>query len=358
MKKHFCLFLICIMPIQLQAQEKFSTIKSNDPHIHYMGRVIQTDNSAQLSWSATTASINFKGTGVKVKLKDERGDNYYNVVVDGKVISKLQPDSTVHTYTLVSGLKNGNHTLVLFKRTEWAMGKTWLYNFEVDGTLLQAPVAKKRKIEFYGNSITCGYAVEDSSGKDRGTGPYENAYISYASLTARHFNAEYHLVAKSGIGVLISWFPLIMPEMYDRTDATDAASKWDFSSYTPDLIVINLFQNDSWLVAKPEHEQFKAKFGDKVPDAKTIVAAYSNLVKKIRDKHPKAQIICALGNMDATRKGSPWPGYIKEAVLGLHDAKIHTCFFPYKDTPGHPNAKEQEAMANELIAYISKNIKW
>lgn len=358
MKKHVCLLVCCMMIMHLYAQAQNSIIKNNDPHIHYMGRVVQTDNSAQLSWSATTVSINFKGTGVMVKLKDERGDNYYNVVLDGKVISKLQPDSTLRVYTLVSGLKNGNHTLELFKRTEWAMGKTWLYSFEVTGTLLPAPVTKKRKIEFYGNSITCGYAVEDSSGKDRGTAPYENAYVSYASLTARHFNAEYHVVAKSGIGVLISWFPLIMPEMYDRTDATDAGSKWDFSNYSPDLIVINLFQNDSWLVMKPEHEQFKAKFGDKAPDGKTIVAAYSDLVKKIRAKHPKARIICALGNMDATRKGSVWPGYIKEAVAGLHDAKITTCFFPYKDTPGHPNAKEQEAMAKQLIAYISKNVKW
>ncbi|RFM33348.1 electron transporter RnfD [Chitinophaga silvisoli] len=358
MKKGLCLLLTCVIMIHLHTQAQNLTIKSNDPHIHYMGRVIQTDNSAQLSWSATTVSINFKGTGVKVTLKDERGDNFYNVVVDGKLVSKFQPDSSVHTYTLVSGLKNGNHTLALFKRTEWAMGKTWLYNFEVTGTLLPAPLTRKRKIEFYGNSITCGYAVEDSSGKDRGTGPYENSYISYASLTARHFNAEYHLVAKSGIGVLISWFPLIMPEMYDRVDATDPGSKWDFDAFTPDLVVINLFQNDSWLVTRPEHEQFKAKFGDKAPDGKTIVAAYSELVKKIRAKHPKAVIICALGNMDATRKGSVWPGYIKEAVAGLHDAKIHTCFFPYKETPGHPNAKEQEAMAKQLIAYISKNIKW
>jgi lysophospholipase L1-like esterase len=360
LKKYMIKYFYPVLLLTLQATAQTTIIKSNDPHIHYMGRVIQTDSATQLSWSATTVAINFKGTGVKVKMKDERGENFYNVVIDGKVTSKLHPDSTIQSYTLATGLAKGNHTLQLFKRTEWAMGKTWLYHFELEGntSILSAPATKKRKIEFYGNSITCGYAVEDSSGKDRGTGPYENAYVSYASIAARFFNAEYHVVAKSGIGVLVSWFPLIMPEMYDRVEATDPDRKWDFNNFSPDVVVINLFQNDSWIVLKPEHEQFKARFGDKAPDRKTIVSAYSDLVKQIRTKHPKAEIICALGNMDATKKGSPWPGYVKETVAELHDAKIHTLIFPYKNTPGHPNGKEQQRMANDLISYISKTLKW
>ena len=43
---------------------------------------------------------------------------------------------------------------------------------------------------------------------------------------------------------MVSWFPLIMPEMYDRLTPTEASSKWDFSSYQPDVVVVNLFQND------------------------------------------------------------------------------------------------------------------
>ena len=360
MEKRFFCMLPLLLLFTIYAAAQSTIIKNNDPHIAYMGRVIQNDSATQLSWSATSVKINFKGTGVKATLKDERGDNFYNVILDGKIISKLQPDSTLKTYTLVTGLPAGKHTLELFKRTEWAMGKTWLYHFELEKntSILTPPAPQRRKIVFYGNSITCGYAVEDSSGKDRGTAPYENAYVSYASLTARHFNAAYHLVAKSGIGVLISWFPLIMGEMYDRADATDANSKWDFNKFTPDVIVINLFQNDSWLVTRPDHEQFKARFGTQAPSSTQIITAYSNLVKNIKAKNPKAKIICALGNMDATRKDAPWPGYIKEAVAGLHDPNIYTLFFPYKNTPGHPNTKEQEAMAKDLISFINKNIKW
>lgn len=335
-------------------------VSFNDAHLRYVGRVAMKDSAAQLAWPGTSVSINFFGTGVSAVLNDERGDNYYNVILDNKVVSVLHPAAGKKTYTLVSGAAAGKHSLQLFKRTEWTMGKTWLYRLVLDhgGSIGVAPGAKKRRMEFFGNSITCGYAVEDSSGKDRGTSPYENGYISYAAITARHFDADFHSTSRSGIGVLVSWFHQTMPEMYDLLDATDPTSKWDFSSYTPDIVVINLFQNDSWLVKIPEHTEFKARFGSQAPGTDQIVAAYRGFVRTVRARYPKAWIICALGNMDATRQGSPWPGYIEQAVAELKDNRIYTHFFPYKNTAGHPNAAEQQAMADDLISFIEKNIKW
>src|SRR6187402_26547 len=107
-------------------------IKFNDPHIHYMGRVAMRDSAAELSWSATAVKINFTGTGVSATLRDERSDNNYNVIVDDSVISVLHPEKDRKDYVLASGLANGKHKLELFKRTEWAMGKTWLYQLKLD----------------------------------------------------------------------------------------------------------------------------------------------------------------------------------------------------------------------------------
>jgi len=335
-------------------------IKPDDPNIHYMGRIATSDATAVLSWSGNAIQANYYGSGISVILSDERSDNNYNVIVDGKVVSILHPAKEKKDYALVSGLTVGKHHLELFKRTEWAMGKTWFYGFEISkgGRLLPPDPPKKHKIEFFGNSISCGYADEDSSGKDRGTSTYENGYLSYAALTARHFNAEYYNTSKSGIGITVSWFPLIMPEMYSRLDATDPNSKWDFSKYTPDVVVINLFQNDSWIVTHPDTEQLKARFGSSAPTPDFIINAYGNFVKSVRGKYPKAKIVCILGSMDATKTGSPWPGYIQKAVDGLADKNVYTHFIPYKDTPGHPNIKEQQVMADDLIAFMKKNIGW
>lgn len=355
-----CLFTLLFIVASSFSFAQNIVIKSHDTHIRYSGRVVMLDEAAEISWIASSIKINFIGTGVKATLKDEHGSDYFNVILDGKVISVIQPDSVQKEYTLVSGLPEGNHILELFKRTEWAMGKTWFYQFALDknSTILSPPPLQKHRIEFYGNSISCGYAVEDTTGQDRGTAPFENGYLSYPSIIARHYDAELSNISRSGIGMLVSWFPMVMPDMYNRQDPTDGDAKWDFSKYTPDLVVINIFQNDVWITKLPDNDQFKAKFGTKAPTEDQIVKAYKEFVKNIRSKYPKAHIICTLGSMDAVKEGSPWPGYVQKAVTDIGDKNIFIHFFPYKNTPGHPSKKEQEAMADDLIAFIDQHIKW
>jgi len=333
----------------------------SDPQIKYSGRIDSSQTkAANLYWSGTSVKINFEGQSIEALLKDEKGDNYYNVIIDHDSILILRPDTIQKYHQLASGLKKGKHSLEIFRRTEWSKGKTSFYGFRIKGEakILAKSPPKKRKIEFYGNSITAGYAVEDLSGKDSPDSTFTNNYLSYAAMTARHFDAEYTCICKGGIGIMISWFPYIMPDIYDRLNPTDSTSKWDFSNYTPDIVVINLFQNDSWLVHKPERKEFKSKFGTQAPNDEYIINAYKEFVSLIRKQYPESDIICALGNMDATREGSQWPGYIKQAVSALNDKKIHTLFVPYKNTSGHPGIKEQEEIANKLIQYINQNISW
>ena len=137
--------------------------------------------------------------------------------------------------------------------------------------------------------------------KDSPDSTYTNNYLSYAAITARHFDAEYHCICKSGIGITVSWHPLIMPEMYDRLIPTDPSSKWDFSLYKPDVVVVNLFQNDSWLVNMPEYDEFKVRFGTEAPNDDEIIAGYQQFIANLRQKYPYANIICSLGCMDAVK---------------------------------------------------------
>lgn len=320
---------------------------------------MMTKDAAELMWPGTAVTINFVGTGLSGQIKDQDTSNYYNVIVDGNVTGKIHPDTSRKNYLLAAHLPYGRHSVELFKRTEWDKGKTLFYGFVFQGKAVLADPPKKpaRKMEFFGNSITCGYAIADRV-KDSPLGYFENNYDSYAAITARHFNAQCHYTAKSGIGIMVSWFPLIMPEMYNRLDPANPDSRWNFSSYVPDLVVINLLQNDAWLTNMPENEQFKQKFGTQRPSEDFIIGNYRNFVQKIRQVYPKAQIICMLGSMDITRDGSPWPGYVRKAVQELHDPRIFTFFVPYKNTPGHPKTEEQRAMAEKLIAFIDKTIKW
>lgn len=356
-KPYRCFILCFFISLNSFSQNKF--VPCSDKHISYEGRIDYKNGAAVLMWPGTSIKINFKGTGISGEFKDADTSNYYNVIIDHDSIYKIHFDTVKRTITLANGLPYAKHSVELFKRTEWDKGKTMFYGFELNGKnkLLKQAKLPKRKIEFFGNSITCGYAINDNV-HDSPDGYYENNYDAYAAITARHFNAQYHCTSKSGIGIMVSWFPLIMPEMYNRLDPTDSTSKWDFSKYIPDVVVINLLQNDSWIVNIPNNEQFKSRFGTKAPDSNFIINAYKNFVQTIRATYPETQIICMLGNMDITRKGSPWPGYVQQAVEELHDKKIYTYFSPYKETPGHPKIKEQQMLADGLIQFINQHIKW
>ncbi|WP_210489638.1 SGNH/GDSL hydrolase family protein [Rufibacter aurantiacus] len=343
------------------ATQKSITVAPKNEQVAYMGRVGKPSPEAtELYWSGTSVKLNFEGTSVKARLKDNTGRSYYNVILDGDSITVIKPDTAARFFTLATGLPKGKHTVELFKRTEWDKGTTTFYGFELGegGKVLPAAAPKTRRIEFYGNSITAGYAVEDFSGKDNPEGMNTNHYVSYAGITARFFDADHTCICKSGIGITVSWEPNIMPDIYDRLNPSDPGSKWNFSQIQPDVVIINLFQNDSWIVNLPENAQFKRRFGSSKPTEEFLVTAYQNFVKSIRSKYPNAHIIAMLGNMDITRAGSPWPGYVEKAVAGLQDQKIYTLFAPYKDTPGHPRVEEQQAMANQLIKFMQEKLNW
>ena len=181
----------------------------------------------------------------------------------------------------------------------------------------------------------------------------ENNFLAYGAITSRLLDADYMCIAKSGIGIMISWFALTMPDYYYRLNPDDPASNWDFNEFVPDVVVINLLQNDSWLINNL----------NPVPDSAQRVNAYVNFVRMIRSKHPNTLIVCSLGSMDATRIGSPWPGYIEKAVQFIYsadnDTNVTTYFFPFDPAwTKHPRVRHHQQMAQNLSAFISEEKGW
>jgi len=353
-----CLSGLLLIAVSCQSGPVF--IDSTNENIKYAGRINFEDaKSPEIYWSGTSIKIRATGGDVKALLKDERGENYFNIVLDNDSLSYVKLDTAKQWYTLAANLPNGDHTIELVKRNEWDKGSTHFYGFELTGgDLLELPEGNGRVIEFFGNSITAGYAIENYTGSDSPDSIYTNSYTTYGAVTARHFDADYYGTVRSGIGIMVSWVPVIMPEIYNRLDPTDPTSKWDFSRVQPDIVVVNLFQNDSWLVNMPNHESFKIRFGNEKPDENKIIESYKNFVSRLRNVYPEANIICALGSMDATREDSPWPRYVITAVEKLDDPKIHTHFFPFIAKGGHPRVEDNKVMAESLIGFIEKNIEW
>lgn len=338
-------------------------IAAQDARICYEGRIsvipyntqLQTPAMA-LSWPGSSATLSCKAKYIAAKMADDKGLNYYYILIDGKVHQKIAIDTQLKTYELARFNDNKTHKITLYKLTEARGGTTYISGFDVDGTIITTPQPKKR-IEIYGNSITSGYSVDDTVG-DSGSPEYFNNYFAYGALLGRNYKASVTHISKSGIGLMVSWFPLIMPEMYHRISEQDSLHSWDFTSSTPNLVIINLGQNDSWLINKPDHEQFKYRFGNKTPDDNDIINAYKNFISTIRRHYPQTPIVCMMGNMDVTKQGSKWPDLMQKAVEALHASDIYVYIHPYKGSAGHPKRPQQAQLANGLIRFLDNKVHW
>ena len=332
-----------------------SFISADDPLFHYTGRIdFATPSQPTLFWSGSSITARFQGTSVSAILWDEKGENRYHIEIDGTVYPTLDCKKGKRTYQIASGLEDGDHEILIYRRNEFGMGWTKFLGLLLDNDKeLTWPVyVPSRRIEFYGDSITCGMGNEDETLKNNFDMTLENNYMTYAAMTARNLKAQMHAISKSGIGFMVSWAPIIMNDYYDLLNPNDPQSKWDFSLWTPDVVVINLGTNDYWLLKrfKPEYEPTE------------ISKIYADFVRKIRAKYPKAYIFCTLGNMNSTVPESPMPGYIKAAVEMIrtedNDTRIDSLIFKYKETDGHPIISEHQAMADELTKKIKDTMGW
>ncbi len=343
-------------------------IAANVSYFDYSGRINQVNpKMPEFYWPGTSVEMRFRGSSfLNVLMEDEKGKNYFNVILNGNTLKPvvLHCHKGKGKYQVLKGLNPGQtYRVIIFKRTETDEGYTKFAGVELspNAQLMLIKRKKRRKIEFYGNSITAGMGNEDLSGRKNTNPAYKNNYLSYSAITARELGMEYRCIAKSGIGVMVSWYDMIMPEMYDRLNPEKADSRYDFTDWTPDIVVVNLFQNDSWLVNMPGNPNYKKRFAKGKPQPRQIVQAYVNFIRSLRKVYPETHIVCALGAMNAVQYGKPWKGYITQAVNQMKqrdgDQKLHTVFFAYNNRRlGHPVVADHRKMAKQLKKYIQEKI--
>ncbi|MCF7954624.1 MAG: hypothetical protein K9M75_02365 [Phycisphaerae bacterium] len=349
--KRVTIWVICIVLLILSVSQvhAFVTIDADHPDIQYVGRVNFDDAKAPiLYWPGTEIIANFEGTSINVKLHDY-GDNYFYIIIDDGVPTLIDLTPGARTYAAASGLADSVHKIQVFKRTETQIpthtqeGEVGFTGFELeDGKSLVAPPERpQRRIEYYGDSITSGTSVAYDGETSAAFG--KDNYYTYAAITARNFNAEYHCISVSGIGLYLDpWgFGGNMQTLYYNKQSK--TTYWDFNKWTPHIVVINLGQNDkvgSYTQAGAEQN-------------------YINFTQTIRSNYPNAHIILALGSMDATRAGSPWPGYLQNAVSELNttygDSKVYSLIFPYSGG-AHPDVARHAVMATQLTDFIDTSI--
>jgi lysophospholipase L1-like esterase len=326
-----------------------------DPAVRFIGRVDQSDAvGARFAWSGTGIVANFRGSSVAVKLS---GGQEYTVVLDGTVQPKLTPTGSD---VLASGLEDGPHTIELYRRTEASEGESQFLGFDFgSGELLAPPPASERRIELLGDSISCGYGDEGADMNCHFTPETENHYLSYGPLAARALGAELSTVAWSGKGVVCNYGDDAtactdpMPEYYDRVLPNRADSHWDFSSWQPQAVVINLGTNDFSTAVDPSDTDFDA--------------AYVNLLAHLRAVYPGALLLCTVGPLLNGTDLTTARADIAAAVQTRNaagDTQVETFELAPTDPANgygcdyHPSLATHQVMADALTSVLRAKLGW
>jgi hypothetical protein len=352
----FILMLITVMSFITPCYSQ-SEIPANTKAIEYTGRIdFSTPEAPSFSYSGVSIRACFIGSGISISWEEELGENYYNIIIDGEIVNRFQPEKGFKTYQIVSGLKDTIHEFEIFKLTEQMFGKARFHGFKMENGARIDEISniRERTIEFIGNSITCGYGNEGTLG-DKFVASTENHYMTYAAITSRNFNARHLAVCKSGIGIYRNYDGPVegnidcMPNYYDRIYLYDEFPKYNFSE-TPDLVCIDLGTND---------------FSTSGGDSALYVSSYLKFIDQLQTKYSNPEIICLLGPMvnDTTLDNLRiYLNYIVETVNKNGKGKLY--FFEMSEQTGdlgigtdyHPTIEQNKRNAAELTAFI-RNIK-
>jgi lysophospholipase L1-like esterase len=334
---------------------RYKVLPGNDPNVEYVGRTAENQGSVSFDWTGVHLRTQVTGGYLAVKMSDTKG-NYYDLFIDGK-FSKTFKVSRDTIVTLVVNTTSKAHKVLLFKRTEGEQGTATIYHFltEKKGGLKKCAATPTRKIEFIGNSITCGFGTIGSDPKAPFLPATENSYLSYASIVSRYFDADYYLVAHSGMGVVRNYgdknpvSAYTMRQRFFQTFDMNPAVKWDFSKWKPDAVVIKLGTND---LSNP----------DIYPTEEQFVNGYLDLIASVKKAYGNVPVVCVSSCMS----GEKLYQYVQEVVKRSNDKTVHfvglmpsllnsatdfgACY--------HPNYEGQKKMASVLIPSISTIMSW
>jgi len=326
--------------------------KASAKTIQYTGRIDFSNADKPRAWSpGVYSTINFKGNAVTVVINDQelwgKNHNYLEVIVDNEK-KRIQTKYKTN-YITIAQLSNTTHTLIICKNTESNIGYIEFAGLYCDA-LITPPKKPVRKIEFIGNSITCG-ASSDASEIPCGKGVWQdqhNAYMAYGPVTARTLNAQWHLSSVSGIGLIHSCcnMTIVMPPVFDKTDMRGDSIPWDFKQYQPDVVTVCLGQNDG------------------IQDSVSFCTAYLNFINRLRKYYPSASIIVLTSPMADEKLKAVMKNQITAVVQSLNkagDKKISKYFFSRSYNSGcdyHPDLNDHQLIATELTAYIRKLMRW
>ena len=316
--------------------------------------------------------------------------NHFMVTVDGVRVGDgpfsfttaewLRGEASVVTVPLFSGLSADVHEVVIEKTSEPAFNTrdvapdyVGFVGFTGASTISVSRPRSSRRVEFLGDSITAGFCNLCDTAASAPTAVVEvtvepgvvneSFALSWANLACVQLGAECHTAAWSGFGMVMNCCggQTLMSDVWKRTlatvpstdpsdpHATTPENEWDFHSWRPDAVVINLGTNDQ-LHARPELvSSFNATY------LELVLAA--NEAYSMGEDSIGPTFFLACGPMSS--EYCPNVEWIIDQVglRGVHAVLLNQTGFACSCC-GHPGSVADAAMADAAVALIRSTMHW
>ncbi len=318
--------------------------------LRVLGRTSRGRNPLVLFWTGSGVEFCYEGTEVWCEFESDYScyEQWIAVFVNGALLTRQMLQKGRQKVCLFRNLqmKKVNHVKVI-KEVQAMPGDEDAYlaihGFYGDGTFCKVPEPECR-IEFIGDSITSGEGSYGSTGEQDWVSMWFSATQAYPYMVAERLNAECRVFSQSGYGVYCAYdnnLDHVIPLYYEqvcgvlsgeRNERLGAKDAYDFSSWQPDYIVINLGTNDGGAFHNPEwKDEATGRRNQMVTDetgkpAKECLAkvqkAVTDFLRMVRKNNPEAQVLWAYGMMGTVVEEAVKQG-IADYVKQSSDTKVH-----------------------------------
>ena len=361
-------------------------------NIHIFGRMGKIRKPLPLLFNGSGIEVVVTGSDLWIDL--ETDSDYYEpwvaYEINGAFMGRQMLLPGEHRICLFRNMEPTTPKRVRFYRELQAMSeddrcKVLVKGLEIDenGCFMEVPKYEK-KIEFIGDSITSGEGSYGAVTDVDWLSMYMSASVNYATMTAKELEADYHIISQGGWGVFCGWDNdprHNIPSVYEKVcglstgpsnEALGCQEPYDFDSWQPDVIVVNLGTNDITSFSQPpflnpeDGRTYKMRRNEdgslNREDELKVEDAIVKFLSMLRKHNPKAHIAWCYGmlwcdlNMTITEAMST---YRKETG----DSNIS--FFQLPNTTGetygahmHPGRKSHENATKALVNFLKIQMGW
>lgn len=351
-------------PVTALLSPKLSVYTAEEDNVKILGRSYYENGVRYFSHSGSGIEFLCRGEYAIINIFDDSQGRYYSnhkarfaIYKNGEVMVDETITESEKSYHIRLDGYEKDSVITVLKLSEAQYSSMGIGEIAVYAKADIVPTQEKPlKIEFIGDSITCGYGVDEENPRGYFSTATENFTKTYAYLTAEKLNADYSAVCFSGYGVYSGYTSNgvrnasdIVPLHYDKSCFLYGGREtlWNFSEFQSDFIVINLGTNDA------------SYCGGSLSGRQEFTRRYAEFIKQVRAHNPYAYIICILGDMNNTMYSciqAAVSNYINETADNRITAQTVSYRMDINDIVinGHPGYLSNLCAANDLSLKIAQ----